>query len=348
MSGASKRIDYIDILRVLALGSVISFHYLFNGISKGTVDSVSLTPFSSIAKYGYLGVELFFLISGFVILYSTSRTPLEFMRKRFLRLYPMYWLAIFFIFLVTSLPFWENKGPSIGKALLNLTMIPTAFGGAWVDDAHWFLLRELQFYLFIIVVLTLGFGKRLPQIFPVWAMVLCVWNLLNLPRFEIWYLSGYFALLSGGAIIFCIREWGWTWLRGLGLLAAYICAMDTRMTKASWLSTHRNSEYSAIVIGVIVTTLFLLLLLTLNKRISRIQVRWAGIAGAITYPLFLIHGRVGLLTIQNIANDSNKYLVYSMTLVILIVVSYLLLKLEKKVLNLRVFRSIARGQIRQN
>ena len=253
----------------------------------------------------------------------------------------MYWMALIFIFAVTSLPWWENRGPNFGKFLLNLTMIPTAFGGTWVDGAHWFLLRELQFYLFIAAVLALGLGRRLPQIFPIWAIILCLWNLFNLPRFEIWYLSGYFALLSGGAIIFCIREWGWTWMRALGLLGAYICAMDTRMSKASWLGSHRNSEYSAITIGIIVTVLFLLLLLTLSKTISSIQVKWAGIAGAITYPLFLIHGRVGLLSIQNLADDSNKYFVYAITLAILIAISYLLLKLEKMVLNLRVFRVIA-------
>ena len=81
MSSGQKRLDYIDLLRVLALGSVICFHYFFNGISKGTVTSVSLTAFAPIAKYGYLGVELFFLISGFVILYSTNRTPVEFIKK---------------------------------------------------------------------------------------------------------------------------------------------------------------------------------------------------------------------------------------------------------------------------
>ena len=341
MSSANKRIDYIDLLRVLALGSVISFHYFFNGISKGTVTSVSLTPFSSVAKYGYLGVELFFLISGFVILYSTNRTPLEFIKRRFFRLYPMFWMAILFIFIVTNLPWWENRGPSIGKMLLNLTMIPTAFGGTWVDDAHWFLLRELQFYLFVVVVMALGLGKKLPQIFPVWAIILCIWNLLNLPRFEIWYLSGYFALLSGGAIIYSIREWGWNWLRGFGLLAAYICAVETRMAKAEWLSSHRNAEYSALVIGLVVTVLFLLLLLTLNRRITNITLAWAGIAGAITYPLFLIHGRVGLLAIQNLANDSNKFMVYLFTLIILIAVAYGLLKLEKRVLKLRPFKALA-------
>ena len=339
---SNKRIDYIDLLRVLALGSVISFHYLFNGISKGTVDSISPSPLFGVAKYGYLGVELFFLISGFVILYSTNRSPIEFIKRRFLRLYPMFWIAIIFIFLVTNLPFWEKSGPNLNKTLLNLTMIPTAFGGEWVDQAHWFLLRELQFYLFIVIMMFLGLGKKLPAIFPVWAIVICVWNLLDLPRFEIWYFSGYFALLSGGAIIYCIRERGWTFLRASGLLAAYICSVDTRVSKAAWLSAHRNTQYSALIIGIIVTVLFLLLLLTLNNRVTGLQVKWAGLVGAITYPLFLIHGRIGLLVIQNLGTDSNKYFIYPAVLIVLIYCAYLALKIEKKVLNLRPFKALAR------
>ena len=336
MSKHAKRLDYLDLLRVLALGSVITFHYFFNGISKGTVTSVSLSPFSHIAKYGYLGVELFFLISGFVILYSTqNRTALEFVKKRFQRLYPMYWLGLIAIFAITNLPFWENKGPDIGKFLWNLTMIPTAFGSNWLDEAHWFLMRELQFYLVIVISLAFGLGKRLPQIFPWWAIIICIWNLFNLPRFEIWYFSGYFALLTGGAIIFSIREWGVTKLRAAGLLAAYICAMDTRISKALWLGEHRNTSYNPYVIGLIVTILFLLILATLSSKVSNFSFKWAAIAGAITYPLFLIHGRLGLLTLQNLGSDSNKLYLYPAIIISAIVLAYGLLKIERKLLSLR-------------
>ena len=336
MTKHAKRLDYLDLLRVLALGSVISFHYFFNGISKGTVTSVSLTPFAAIAKYGYLGVELFFLISGFVILYSTqNRCAIEFIKKRFIRLYPMYWLGLITIFVIANLPIWNNKGPSIRKTLLNFTMLPTAFGGQWVDEAHWFLMRELQFYLVIVVVLALGIGKHLPKIFPWWAIVICIWNLFNLPRFEVWYFSGYFALLTGGAIIFSIREWGVTKLRVAGLLAAYICAMDTRMSKAAWLGVHRSSTYNKYMIGLIVTVAFLLILATLSSRVSNFSFKWAAIAGAITYPLFLIHGRLGLLTLQNLGSNSNKFYLYPAIVITLIAMAYGLLKLEKKLLSLR-------------
>lgn len=336
MKTHSKRLDYLDLLRVLALGSVIAFHYLFNGISKGTVDSISLGAAAPYAKYGYLGVELFFLISGFVILYSTqNRSPGEFIRKRFLRLYPMYWIALVTIFLITNLPIWDIKGPSVRKTLLNFTMFPTAFGGDWIDGAHWFLARELQFYLFVVIVMALGFGRKLPQIFPWWAITICLWSFAGLPTLNIWYFSGYFALITGGAIIFSIREWGWTKLRAVGLCAAYICAVDTRMKKSESLEVIRNTTYNKLVVAAIVTIAFLLVLATLSEKINSIQIAWAGIAGAITYPLFLVHGRIGQLIFQTVANDSNKYVIYPLVLVGVIALAYGLLRLEKKIVRAR-------------
>jgi peptidoglycan/LPS O-acetylase OafA/YrhL len=336
MAKHGKRLDYLDALRVLALGAVISFHYLFNGISKGTVTSIGFTPLAPFAKYGYLGVELFFLISGFVILYSTqNRSATEFIKKRFMRLYPMYWIAIITIFAITHLPVWDHKGPSIKKTLLSLTMFPTAFGGDWIDNAHWFLMRELQFYLFVVVVMALGFGKHLPKIFPWWAITICIWGFAGLPTGNIWYFSGYFSLITGGAIIFCIREWGFTPMRVIGLIAAYIYAVDSRMTKSVSLGDIRNTTYNKYIVATIVTAAFLLVMATLSSKVSGIHFAWAGIAGAITYPLFLIHGRMGQLILQSVGTDSNKYVVYPLVLAGAIGLAYGLLKLEKKVLKSR-------------
>jgi peptidoglycan/LPS O-acetylase OafA/YrhL len=342
MSGKHQRLDYLDLLRVLALGSVICFHYLFSGISKGNIKAVSFSSFAPVAQYGYLGVELFFMISGFVILYSTNRSAGEFVRRRFLRLYPMFWMAIILIYLVTLLPWWKYPAPPFSKFLWNLTMVPTAFGQERLDAAHWFLARELQFYLFVSIVLAFGKGKLLPKIFPVWAFILCIWNLLNLPDFNIWYFSGFFSLITGGAVIYSIREWGWNPLRVIGLVSAYIGAVDTRISIIPALDARRNAEHSALVIALVVTAIFLIMLATLIPGIEKLKLKWIGIAGAITYPLFLIHGRIGAMIIEHTANDSNKWWIYSVTLIGLIFVAYGLLKLEKKVLKWPIFARLAR------
>lgn len=332
-----ERLDFIDVLRVTALGGVIAFHYLFSGISKGKITSIKPSPLFEYAKYGYLGVELFFLISGFVILYSTQgRSAGDFAKRRFFRLYPMYWIALIFIYAVTSLPFWKRPGSGFGDFALALTMFPTAFGGEWMDGAHWFLKRELQFYLIVIFFMLIGLGRKLPTIFPLWAILMFGWNIFNFPHFEIWYLNGYFALINAGAIIFTIREWGWTPLRAIGLVATYICSIETRIEHGKFLGPWRNTEYSPLVISIVVTSFFALMLLLLTEIPSKIKIGWATKAGAITFPLFLIHGRVGGTIIQQWGTESNKYVLYVATLILMIWIAHNLLKVEKKLLNSRV------------
>ena len=107
------------------------------------------------------------------------------------------------------------------------------------------------------------------------------------------------------------------------------------MSKAAWLGEHRSSEYNKYVIGTIVTVAFLLILATLSSRVSNFSFKYAAIAGAITYPLFLIHGRLGLLTLQNFGSNSNKFYLYPAIIIALITLAYGLLKLENRLLSLR-------------
>jgi len=185
---------------------VISFHYFSNGISNGTVTSIELTPFSDIAKYGYLGVQLFFGVSGYLILMSTTnRSAWQFAEGRIKRIYPLYWMAIILITAITFLPTLSKTHPGFWQFLASSTMFPTAFNQGWVDGAHWFMLVEIQLYVFIFAVLKVGAGKYLPTIFPIWSIVIFIWYLFELNRFSIWYLYGPFSFICGGAIIYSIK-----------------------------------------------------------------------------------------------------------------------------------------------
>lgn len=325
-----KRLDYIDLLRIIGLSAVIFFHYFFNGIAKKKITSIEFSPFSDQVKYGYLGVSLFFMISGFVIQYSTqNRSFIAFWKRRILRLYPSYWLALLLIYFVLSLDFWRWDTPKFEKVRDALTMFPTAYNAEWMDATHWYLARELQFYLAISILLALGLSKKLPKIFPLWALFICIWNLLNLPHFEIWYLNGYFALMAGGAIIFSIREWGFNRLQVAGLVASYIAAVDAESSKVATLLLVRNTQYSALVIALIITAIYLLMLFTLAPLSSLVRGKWIAFGGSMTYPVYLIHGKLGGMSIQRLANDEDKYFTISIIFITVCVFAYGILKLDK-------------------
>jgi peptidoglycan/LPS O-acetylase OafA/YrhL len=311
---------------------VISFHYFSNGISNGTVTSIELTPFSDIAKYGYLGVQLFFGVSGYLILMSTTnRSAWQFAKGRIKRIYPLYWMAIILITAITFLPTLSKTHPGFWQFLASSTMFPTAFNQGWVDGAHWFMLVEIQLYVFIFAVLKVGAGKYLPTIFPIWSIVIFIWYLFELNRFSIWYLYGPFSFICGGAIIYSIKQWGWTPLRAAGLITAVGGGLYSRVGSLDKLSEIRNTQYSDKVVTVIVLFIFGLLLLTLLPKVSNIHIPGAVFFGAITYPLFLIHGRLGYMALERFANEQNKYFVYLILVILAIIIAYLMLQLDRRI-----------------
>ena len=94
MPSNASREGFLDALRFFAALSVVLYHYGFLGYAPGNLLTLSFPELSPAARYGYLGVQLFFMISGYVILWSINgRTASQFALHRFIRLYPTFWLC---------------------------------------------------------------------------------------------------------------------------------------------------------------------------------------------------------------------------------------------------------------
>ena len=97
-----QRMGSLDLLRLVSALAVVAFHYLFRG-SAGQVPYLD-HPYpaaQAMALYGYLGLNLFFMISGFVIAWSAEgRTFRAFAIARFARLYPGFVICMTITFAV--------------------------------------------------------------------------------------------------------------------------------------------------------------------------------------------------------------------------------------------------------
>jgi peptidoglycan/LPS O-acetylase OafA/YrhL len=149
----------IDFLRGFAALSVCLFHFTTHFLS----DSNPLRiPF----EHGHLGVELFFVISGFIIPYSLWRKKYtiagfgKFMKARLLRLHPAYLgsvvIMVGVVLMPNILPEPFRKPASIdwGNVLLHFFYLPPFVGQTWLNIIYWSLAAELQYY----VLLGLGFS----------------------------------------------------------------------------------------------------------------------------------------------------------------------------------------------
>jgi len=150
-SVSQSRVLWLDELRGIAAFSVVIFHY-FTNYDQHYNHSFTVPDFLS---YGYLGVPLFFIISGFVIFMTVSKINSlpKFIISRFSRLYPVYWVAATLTFLWTL-----NFGPSdrivsTQSYFINLLMIQEYLSIPHVDRVYWTLTIELAFYFWISVLL---------------------------------------------------------------------------------------------------------------------------------------------------------------------------------------------------
>jgi peptidoglycan/LPS O-acetylase OafA/YrhL len=113
---AIKRVNEIDFLRFFAALMVVFFHYSFRGYAADGMSTMPYPLLAPVAKYGYLGVELFFLISGFVILMTASTGSLKkFIVSRFARLYPAFWACCTVTFLTIVTIGGKYYSASIGQ-----------------------------------------------------------------------------------------------------------------------------------------------------------------------------------------------------------------------------------------
>jgi peptidoglycan/LPS O-acetylase OafA/YrhL len=140
----TSRLVEIDALRGLAALAVVLFHY-----TTRFAELFGANPPPSISfPDGHYGVNLFFIISGFVIFMTLEKTsrPMDFVISRFSRLFPAYWIAIILTFVITHLLGLPGKLVDITTAIGNLIMIHGLFKIPHVDGVYWTLEVELLFY----------------------------------------------------------------------------------------------------------------------------------------------------------------------------------------------------------
>jgi peptidoglycan/LPS O-acetylase OafA/YrhL len=178
MAQRQHRLGELDGLRGIAALMVVAYHYTTR---YDEIFGHHSTPLASL-PLGYLGVELFFILSGLVIVASALHAPDagSFGIFRFARLYPAYWVAVIATFVVLSIfDLWPHSPVSTGDAALNLTMLQEFFGRPNVDGAYWTLRVEMLFYALIWLALTLRVLRHVEWIVAMMLGVTAGWVVLD-------------------------------------------------------------------------------------------------------------------------------------------------------------------------
>nr|WP_225612089.1 acyltransferase [Paracoccus sp. PAR01] len=191
----------IQILRFAAATLVVLFHVAWTAQNEGR----STSFLAHFIKWGESGVDIFFVISGFVMVLSQARTRRslgQFLLERAIRIVPMYWiLTLLLTGLLLALPqLFSNSSFSASKTLTSLFFVNWLSGeGFPVVYVGWTLEYEWLFYIFF------AFSFSLLPLELTWIPVLASFSLLSASGWIEWVSVEF--VYGMGIGLFYLRGW---------------------------------------------------------------------------------------------------------------------------------------------
>lgn len=311
-----SRIAELDVLRGFSALTVMMYHYT-------TIYVYGKDPG---IPYGVLAVNLFFMISGFVIFMTLShtRTALDFIVSRFSRLFPVFWAAVLISQTVAWLfPSLSEFTLTWHEALVNLTMLAGPLHVRWVDNVYWSLVVELTFYAIMLGLFLIGIMKHIERLVLPWLLLQVVAAMVSNRNIHIpdvvtvLFLLKYAHLFLAGILCYRIRFEGLTATRQM-LLA---CCLATQFAvKGSWA-------------GIFALFFFTLFYLMSLQRLGWIAVRPLVFLGTISYSLYLVHQNIGYVIMRSLATAPRTVQVTVAMVAALLLATLLTFMIERPALH---------------
>lgn len=317
----NSRVPILDGLRVLAIGMVVLGHYY--NFSKNEIVKF-------LAYQGYLGVQIFFIISGFVISISleNSKNYLQFLKKRYIRLAPGMFICSTCTFLFFSY-IYKGEGYYSSKNIINYYIANTfidpnfvdIFVGYtkyyYIDNAYWSLWVEVNFYFLIGFLYFLSPKKMIRNYILTCIIGIPIFLLFSseighdiLKNFISPEKIKYYKFVSRGFIFFHECLW---FLVGLFLYKLYNNKKEYKnisiMIILIVILSIWGKDIKLLFIYLSILLLFLIFVY-FPKYLSFLNNKWVCKLGVASYSLYLIHYHIGVATINSIYDFLGKEILF--------------------------------------
>lgn len=328
-----RRVEVLDLLRLFAVAAVLLFHFGFRGAIADGYTDVSLPGLVPVIKYGYLGVQLFFIISGFVIAYSAEgRSATEFAIARVSRIYPGFLLCMTITFIVTLAIGAPRIEASVTQWLANFVILSPALKQPFMDGAYWSIVYELTFYAWVFLLLLIGkFRREIEAIVIVWIAI-SIFNetVLHSGAVRRLFITDQSAFFCAGLVLYEIfrgrRD------RTIMLLLAFttVAAISQAFTGAVWLREHYHTEFDSLVIAAACVASVALVALAMNVRRLPLPAGLVLAIGGLTYPLYLLHQHIGYMLLNKFQAVASAPVLIAATALAITAASFLIWRLFEK------------------
>ena len=304
-----KRYPGLDLLRAIAILWVLLFHGMTEGLG---------SPFHAVGRLGWMGVDLFFVLSGYLIgsqllkAYATGETPAigAFYLRRALRILPAYWVVLAFYFFAPTFreahglqPAWQFF--TFTENLLIDYQHNPAFSHAWslcVEEHFylffpllvWVLMRRSSWKMTATLCAVLVAGGMLLRAL-VWDQYVGVPGHRQGAYVELIYYPTYMRLdgLLAGVVLAAIR---WfrpaLWQKAMNHPYRLLSAGAGSLTAAIWVAQERTT-FSASVFGfpMLAASLALIVAGCISAKgvLGRVRIPGAESIATVTFSLYLSH-----------------------------------------------------------
>ena len=280
------RIVALDLLRFFSAMAVVLYHYV------SRPESTVFPMLSEFTQFGYLGVPLFFIISGYVIaLSANNRTAVEFLISRFVRLYPTLWVGVIFTVVIVS---WLTAGSySLLQIVTNFTQLNLYLGFDDIDGVYWTIKAELKFYFCVLLLIVFGVFQKYHVWLSIWLILTVMHLLFGQPFFMGWFISPeYSSFFIAGVLFYLLQNKGYSFFTLTMIMVTLIVSMFRAYGQAEFFMVEPD-ETEKVISSIAVLFFYCLMYFMCTGKLSLKSRTVFTSLGALTYPLYLIHNVAG-------------------------------------------------------
>lgn len=211
------------------------------------------------------------------------------------RLYPAFWACCTLTAVVTAALGGARFHVAPGQYLVNLTMFSEFAGVPSVDGSYWSLFVELRFYALVALVLLAGAIDRALPLMAGWLAAAIA--LIIFPSYTVGYLlvADYAAYFIAGATCFLIWSHGVSHAKAALLALCWCVALWQSLQRAALTADSLHTRLDPLIVAALVTACFAVMLLVALRRTGAWGRSRCVLAGALTYPLYLLHQNIGFM-----------------------------------------------------
>lgn len=293
----TTRIFELDSLRAIAAINLMLFHFTWVYSEKYGFNSDILFKY----PYGKYGTQLFFMLSGLVNAMTLMRkqSASYYVQSRFIRILPPFLLVLGLnLLLVQLMPLRDHVQLSAATVAANATLLPSLLGYECIEPVTWTLQVELQFYVVLLLLFTLGALKR-----PFWPIMCCV---------AFCFTYGMVANLMDESLVGASWSQGIQWLKDaliveyFPLFAMGMLIHQGYLERQQWLKYGCGIAVAAVVYHAIesrhgspiVTVLLIGLLVACQYgKLPILRAKPLLFISGISYSLYLLHNNLGTVMI---------------------------------------------------